>query len=571
VKDQLPSPEPDPSQYVRPTQNWICGKAAEGFTCRIGPDAHGRCRATCECAPALEVKEGETKGRYKCTRPAEYGGPCENGPRPDGSCSRAIIRCQPVRSLRSQRQVFTYVVVVLTVGLLLLALGGQNRWKFISPGQISSQHSGSGFANALLTMHSGATAGDPGCAACHAAARAESEGWVKTALAADPGPLQIHTLALMTTAQMTSIDQNCERCHLGHTFHEPNVVEGHSCSACHQEHLGSGLMKKPADANCLTCHADAHIMEASFEKGSYLEAAAFDFRPDNGRNIFRAPRPERGYTKVIHSFATDHPEFQLLDEKLKDPDTLRFNHQLHLTSTTVPPLNGKRLECSDCHKPDAAGKYHQKISFEQSCQPCHSLQFDVHNPDLRVPHGSPEFARDFLRSLPAQYTEKARREGITARADLEKFVREQMKQIREQAGSGEALERRVFFGDSSEGRARFPACTYCHIVSESITGAAPVVAKPVIMDRWLVRGNFDHSKHLPPTMACSKCHDVLQSTQTPDVLLPSKVTCVECHSPKGGVANGCSTCHGYHAPIKRAPAQMAIRDPDLHLAGHGLN
>ena len=44
--------------------------------------------------------------------------------------------------------------------------------------------------------------------------------------------------------------------------------------------------------------------------------------------VFKAPRPPGGYTQIIHAFATDHPEFQVLAEKLRDPDTLKFNHQL---------------------------------------------------------------------------------------------------------------------------------------------------------------------------------------------------------------------------------------------------
>ena len=549
MKDQLPSPDPDPTHYVRPTQNWICGKAAEGQTCRVGPNAQGRCRATCECVPILELKAGETKGRYKCTRPAEYGGPCENGPLPDGSCGRAITRCQPVRSMRGRRKIFTTFTVTATVTLLLLALGGQKRWDFISPGPLSQQHSGSGFTDALAGMHIGATPGEPGCAACHAGAREGPSGWVITALKADPGPLRRETLALTTTADMTTIDRNCERCHLGHVFHEPNVVQDHSCSACHQEHLGAGLLKKPTDNNCDACHASADIMQASFEKARKLPPSVFDFRPDNGRNIFHAPRPERGYTKVIHSFATDHPEFQVLAENLKDPDTLKFNHQLHLTSPTVPPgANGKKLECLDCHKLDAAGKYHQKISFEQNCRQCHSLQFDSHNPELAVPHGDPAFARNFLRSLPAQYAEYGvRKFGLIAKADSERFVQAQIKQLREQVVSGEELERQVFYGDTSQSRARFPACTYCHQVTP-VEDSVPRLPKPVLLDRWLVRGAYDHSKPLPIT--CAKCHDATHSTQTSDILLPSRSVCVECHSPQGGVANGCSTCHSYHAPTR---------------------
>ncbi|HZV35439.1 MAG TPA: hypothetical protein VFB72_12775, partial [Verrucomicrobiae bacterium] len=500
-------------------------------------------------------KEGEKKGRYKCTRPAEYGGPCENGPNPDGTCGRPISRCQPVRSLRSQRKVVTVFTVSATFAFLLLGLGGGQRWNFISPGPLSSQHSGSGFSQAFMWLHSSARPGDPGCAACHVTAHYGVAGWTMTALAANPGPLRVHTLALTTAADMTTIDMQCERCHLGHNFHEPNVVADHSCSSCHQEHQGSGLMKAPTDANCADCHANPDVMRASAEKGRKLSPAIFNFRAANGRQIFQAKRPANGYTQVIHSFATDHPEFQVLAEKLPDPDTLKFNHQLHLTSPTVMPLNGRNLDCVDCHRLDAAGFYRQKISFDQNCRQCHSLQFDAHNPGLAVPHGNAEFVRAFLRSLPAQYAEYAARKGI-AQDDVEKFVQEQMKRIREQYVSGEELEQRVFFGDSAQGRAQFPACTYCHEVKAATNAdAAPVVTKPVIMDRWLSHGNFNHAKHL--TIGCAQCHEVLHSTQTSDVLLPSKNICAECHSPKGGVASACSTCHSYHVPADSLPSRFA--------------
>lgn len=558
MKDQLPPPDFDGNNYVRPTQNWICGRAAEGCPCRIGPDAQGRCRATFECTPALEVKEGETKGRYRCTRPAECGGPCENGPLPNGTCSRAIPRCQPVRSLRAKRKAFTYAVITATMAFILLALGGEHRWQFINPGELSTPHSSAAFADAYTKLHLGPLVhGDQGCAACHATAHAGPVGWVKSAAAANPGPLHRHMLAFTTAVDMTAIDQACQRCHLAHTFHEPNVVQDHSCSACHQEHQGAGLMKKPDEANCASCHANAAVMETSFEKGQRMPAAAFDFRPHNGRQVFNAPRPARGYTEVIHSFDMDHPEFQIISEKLKDPDTLKFNHQLHLTSPTIPHINDRGLACADCHKPDAAGIYYQKISFEENCHRCHSLQFDARNPDLDLPHGNPEFVRAFLRSLPAQYTEYgARKKGLSG-AQLDEFVKQQMLQIRDETMSGENLEQQVFFSDAKlgptggsgqsdeQGRARFPGCAYCHDV-KAVAGGAPSVTKPVIMDRWLTRGAFNHSKHL--LIDCSKCHDALHSSQTADILLPSKAVCAECHSPKGGVANGCSTCHGYHAP-----------------------
>jgi hypothetical protein len=564
MNEQLPAPDFNRHQYERPNQNWICGHAAEGKPCRIGPDGKGHCRATYECQPALETKPGETKGRYKCTRPAEYGGPCEHGPMPDGTCCRAITKCVPVRSLRAKRKLLSICVTAFTAAVLLIGLCGPFRSKFVNPGKLSSQHSTATFAKLAGARETDQET----CVACHRSAHAGPHGLVRAAFHADPGPFQLRALAQTEPPSMNAIDENCERCHVAHSFHEPNVASAQSCSACHREHQGSGLMPRPTDANCLSCHANDGVMQASTELAKKLSPADFDFRPAQGRVLFKAPRPERGYTKLIHSFATDHPEFQVLAEKLKDPDKLKFNHALHLTSATIPPLNGHKLDCADCHKPDAAGVYYLKISYEENCQGCHSLQFDVNNPDLRVPHGNAEHVRAFLRSLPEQYSEfGATKKGI-APAQLQNFTQAQMAQIRERYGSGEELERRIFFSDAktgpvtqvagtdARGAARFPGCAYCHEVTPSQNGA-PTVTRPFLPDRWLVRGQFDHSKHFK--IACSQCHDAPHSRDTADVLLPTKASCAECHSPKGGVTSSCSTCHTFHSAKKDLVADVKLQ------------
>jgi hypothetical protein len=77
----------------------------------------------------------------------------------------------------------------------------------------------------------------------------------------------------------------------------------------------------------------------------------------------------------------------------------------------------------------------------------------------------------------------------------------------------------------------------------------------------MIRGEFDHSKHLVSAnraggkILCSECHQVEHSRLTSDVLLPSKQTCVKCHSPEGGVSDSCSTCHSYHTVRKDAVAE----------------
>jgi len=111
-------------------------------------------------------------------------------------------------------------------------------------------------------------------------------------------------------------------------------------------------------------------------------------------------------------------------------------------------------------------------------------------------------------------------------------------------------------GSGETGPALFPGCAYCHEVRPSLNGG-PQITPPLIPDRWLVHGNFDHSKHLQnirtnPKMDCIVCHDARQSRETSDILLPSKQICAMCHSPAGGVVSSCSTCHGYHPQRKES-------------------
>lgn len=544
MKDELPSPDFDSSKYERPNHDWVCGWACEGKPCRIGPDPKGRCRATFECKPALELREGETKGRFRCTRPKEFGGPCEVGPFPDGSCSRVVPRCQPQRSLRSKRGLFTLAIVALTIGGLLLAFYTPARLHFISPGKISAQHA------------------SIRCVDCHRAAENTVPGWSQAAMTADPNPLEFAKLLAPPDKSMTRIDQSCQRCHAHHNFHQPNVVNDFSCSTCHQEHADGGSMPAPKSENCLACHADPDVMEASFEKGKTLSAAIFNYREDRGEIVFKTPRPERGYTQVFHTFSSDHPEFQIHAQKLQDSNTLKFNHRVHL-GDSVRTKNGGKLDCAACHKPDASGTLHQKISFENNCRECHSLQFDKRNPEMQLPHGNPEAVRAFLRSLEIQYADLGRKTGVTEQRALDNFVQAQMKALREEKRTGEALEQQVFYSSAKKSvdeRALYPGCAYCHEVKPR-GDIVPVITQPQIPDRWMVRGEFDHAKHL--NVDCARCHDVARSERTEDILLPKKSSCVTCHSPAGGVRNDCATCHGFHSSNRRISARGILAAPEI--------
>lgn len=365
----------------------------------------------------------------------------------------------------------------------------------------------------------------------------------------------------------SSIDRKCEECHKQHTLHEPNVVKDRSCSVCHQEHLGAESMKRVADLQCSSCHSNAGIMEASAKKGAQLPPAVFHLRPHPVQQVvFEMPRPPRGYTQVLSAFASDHPEFQLVREKARDPDVLRFNHQRHF-ATDIPPVEkGRKLDCNYCHKTDPEGRFYQRVSFAANCQACHALLFDKNNPQLHIPHGDANLVRTFLRTLPAQYGDYARlKQGKTTDKDVQSFVAQQVKQLREQFGSGEELERAVFFEKDpykpqrqapAATRANYAGCAVCHDVKPD-RNAVPALTKPILIDRWMPQAKFNHAKHQvdPVTqekLDCNKCHRALVSRETSDVLMPARADCVTCHSPKGKVVSECITCHAYHAPSQVA-------------------
>ncbi|HEY2951228.1 MAG TPA: hypothetical protein VGK40_01525, partial [Verrucomicrobiae bacterium] len=198
------------------------------------------------------------------------------------------------------------------------------------------------------------------------------------------------------------MDGSCLKCHPGHDFHEPNVPHNYDCVACHLEHKGRGPMLPPDVANCASCHGNQEEMEGAYQLGRTLPPEKFEFRPSKGLVLFHVPRPERGYTQVFHSFATDHPEFRVNSAGLNESNTLKFGHKRHMDSQRVN-LMGRPLDCAFCHKLDASGKYNQRITFEANCRVCHALQFDETNPDLTLPHGDASAVRAFLHSLDTQY------------------------------------------------------------------------------------------------------------------------------------------------------------------------
>jgi hypothetical protein len=324
--------------YQRPTQEWNCGRAAEGHPCPLGPDKRGKCRATGECQPA---RKGD---RWSCTRIEASGGQCEEGPRPDGACCHPIPPCQPVRSLRRQRRLAVSLAVALTIGALFYLLGGKWGDRWLEPGELSAVHGISG----------GHSAGADNCGDCHSVRQTKTEESATTFLshrqladsqlclkchALGEHPMQAHAVDARALAQLTAKAQSAGSeanaplvLQVSRAFSGIDAEDGQlACATCHREHHGRDAnLSQFADAQCQVCHA-----------------------------------------VQFHSFTKGHPEFA------KYPYLRRtrifFDHTSHLEKH----FTGERKDvaptsCQDCHMAEASGRLMLVKDFEQTCAACHA-------------------------------------------------------------------------------------------------------------------------------------------------------------------------------------------------------
>ncbi len=573
MKASQQSPVFPSKEYVRPNLDWECGHLCEGCPCRIGPSPKGKCRATFECSPRLEVKPGEAKGHWTCTRPRSGGGKCENGPFPDGTCCKAIPKCQPRRTLRSIRKRVVALTIIASLLVVFIGISRNMRDEFINPGPISSVHASAAFVD-LHTKISGSDASS--CAACHEGAKLGVVSWNAKSIEAFKHKLAPNELIKRGPLESTAMDANCLSCHEGKKFHQPNMAAEFACQECHKEHQGSGFMPQVDSGTCTSCHGSAELMASSREMGLKTDPHAFSsFASIAELKIQPRERPKNGHTDVITAFHLDHPEFRQIRDGVRDQNSLKFNHAVHLKTGKIPRV----LNCSDCHERDARGEYQRPITYEKNCVECHTLQFDPDTPadkdkpGIYLPHGDPYYVRAFLRSLNIQYEEYARsHEGITGREELTAYVREKKVSIEKLYESGENLERAVFFADMKGEipgglKAPFAGCATCHDVSEPKSdNATPIIKKVSIPDRWMVLGKFNHDLH-QKGLSCLDCHNVMTSELTSDLNLPSIKSCVECHSPKGGIDSRCTECHSYH---NKQPALLSPKAPGASIAPASL-
>lgn len=328
--------------YARPQDPWICGRLAEGRPCTRGPDGRGQCQGGSECQPWFN------NDRWECRRSDQQGGPCDQGPLPDGTCCRAIEPCVPVPALRTRRKTATRWAVALAVGLVALILAGGIGNELLMPGPLTSSH---------------ANLGD--CQACHATTGATKLGWLHNLTkAADPQEnaklcIRCHEMGKSAFAAHTHPVEDLKRLTskaaaisqtspfgfqsvqkaINFSLPAPQTPASKSeiyCATCHEEHEGpSGDLMAVSDNRCQTCHVNR-----------------FD------------------------AFSQSHPQFS--DYPIARRTRIIFDHKSHFSKhypktreldSTTGSAPGY---CSDCHAQGSDRKYMEISSFGAMCSECHA-------------------------------------------------------------------------------------------------------------------------------------------------------------------------------------------------------
>lgn len=341
------------SQYARPSQTWVCGRAVDGAPCRLGPNSAGRCPpGRFECEPVLETRkvDGKPIERWVCTR-SEHDS-CEDGPAPDGTCSRSNPTCQPVRSLRSKRGALVVWTTLTTAVLLVVILSSPRaRIAFLSPGALSAQHA--------------AAFGDSeseSCIGCHAEART----WLGAGVAASNGD-----------ASMAPQSAKCRACHdLGeHAMFahgaDPTIRTATKAETARGQSTYLALARAVSNIQperelaCATCHREHHGRDASLTEMTNAQCQVC-------------------HQTVFESLAEGHPDFRLGDRDTIEPahlawsdgrvttvssrgGRLRFTHRTHAARSDVG-----HWKCTACHVLDSTGAYVTVKPFRESCALCHT-------------------------------------------------------------------------------------------------------------------------------------------------------------------------------------------------------
>ncbi len=314
----------DQSAYERPSNKYICGRAAEwGVPCRAGPNFDGTCGCVAECEPFF------VNGRWECRRPQVDGGPCKNGPSPEGICGCTQSPCVPRRTMRWYRGRLSIIAAGIIVALLAAFTHLSNEKNIFSDGfRIGALDAGEltdGHTGFFETLE---------CKTCHTAHESKLTTWL---------------MAVITDSDV-AITKACVNCHLfegeatsPHNAVFPadkNIIKT-ECTICHNEHKGvSADISSLSDEQCASCH-------------------------------------EKKFT----NFSTGHSDFSEEFPYFRRT-AINFDHTTHLTKYFQDERMKKDkrkpedapAECITCHQNESEERSIKPLGYEKICATCHTNQ-----------------------------------------------------------------------------------------------------------------------------------------------------------------------------------------------------
>ena len=179
---------------------------------------------------------------------------------------------------------------------------------------------------------------------------------------------------------------------------------------------------------------------------------------------------------------------------------MRFSHASHVGRALEH--EDRALDCSGCHTPDVAGKNMRPIDFEENCQACHSLSFDLRF-DRQAMHVDPvEMRRDLLEF----YAEVELREVVE---DVGRLARRRPGMSPSEARRAAALaaaKAMVVRADAFlMDREKPGACAQCHaVLGQDAEDGGHRLAAVALSNAWMPKGEFLHATHGP--FPCGRCH-----------------------------------------------------------------
>lgn len=328
----------DRSPYERPTFPFRCGReAAFGRPCPRGPTHGGECQGMADCVPfqtrkvLTDAETGEEREilRWECRRPAWAGGPCAEGPRPDGACACTHPPCAPRPTIRRKRGRWALIAVaaVVTLAIGFAGMGGVAGFAGVA-GLPSSLDPGD-----LSGKHAQFTAAE-GCSSCHVGHSETLTGWATAIF--DHKPVGEACVSCHAFGDAETVDPALgDPAFLSHnrSFPTREVQPTALCTGCHTEHRGElASITQVTDGQCSACH-------------------------EGSQDI---------------SFARNHPAFGA-NFPHGSPRTIKFPHDQHFSQYFQDARYQDRAPkegCQTCHYDQADGRL-LPGGFEVGCQSCH--------------------------------------------------------------------------------------------------------------------------------------------------------------------------------------------------------